>query len=344
MQRVLANRHYLINDSNAAAQHADFLAEIKAMLIGDRRSAMAPASVKKIQTAYDDYKDCNEPTFLAQSLPALLKDGRIPKTNDGAILESRLWSEDRVAIIQDQLFFARCSPTIEAKGKLEEKLFSEIPKVPNPKPDYCYGFFEKLKQGWCSADQHSVIQRFAVFTMVCPNIVLPWLVFEGKSAGGSLAKALVQATRAGATLVEAFRSLDKEAGTSPKGNGPDRRSIAFSMTISPWYASLNVHWADVENGKVRNYHVHGLCRYLVEDSDQWKNMRRDIHNVLDWGVLNRKPMIMEAVDRIVRRGNGEADTADNMDTAEDDGGAGAAGGEPAAKKAKTGTPQKGGRK
>jgi len=89
MQRVLANRHYLINDSNAAAQHADFLAEIKAMLIGDRRSAMAPASVKKIQTAYDDYKDCNEPTFLAQSLPALLKDGRIPKTNDGAILENR---------------------------------------------------------------------------------------------------------------------------------------------------------------------------------------------------------------------------------------------------------------
>ncbi len=327
MQRILANRGYLINDPDAADQQEYFLSEIKTMVVGERHSAMAPASMEKVKLAYRNYKSCNEPTFLSHYLPPLLKEGRIPVTNEGEIQESKLWSEDRVAVILDQIFHSRCLPAIEAKDKLQQKLFDEIPKVPTPKPDFCYGFFTN---GWCSADQHSVIQRFSGCTMVCPDMVLPWFVFEGKSASGSPAKALVQATRAGATLVAAFRALDEEAGTTPKGDGPDRRSIAFSFTITPVYASLNVHWADVKDGKVRNYHVHGLRQYLIEQSEQWADLRRDLHNVLDWGVLTRKRMIFEAVDEIVKRDLGLAEGAEKKGKGKEKGkkGTGKGGAEP----------------
>ena len=80
------------------------------------------------------------------------------------------------------------------------------------------------------------------------NLILPFLIFEGKAAGGRLADAENQAIRGGATSVTSRRILNHKAGLL-HSTGLNKQSFAFSMTLDCYGARMWVPWCKVQPGK-----------------------------------------------------------------------------------------------
>lgn len=91
MKRLWANHHDLSNTRGVEDQHADFLAKVEAMVVGERHSVMAPTSLKRLHEVLDDYKDFNEPTFLGQYSLHLEKKDCIPNAKEVVIPASKPW-------------------------------------------------------------------------------------------------------------------------------------------------------------------------------------------------------------------------------------------------------------
>lgn len=298
---ILARHRIHVEQRDAERAHAEFIGKAKALVIEERHSAMAPGSVEAVRKIYDIYRDYNEPTFLHEFWNRLLKDSRLPLKRDGEIPNPTNWIDDQVIALRDTLFREDSLPTIIGETTSEQELIDALPSLTIPKPDIVYGYLPRT--GWCTEKHLDVFARHARASMPCSNLVLPWFIVEGKSVNGNIAEAEIQAARGGATLVSAFRELDEIAGSLNTNDGPDERSIAFSLLLSPRLAQLNVHWVEIRDRKVAAYHLHVLEEYLVRQSTSWLNLRRDINNILDWGILRRQGMVLEMLNAIVEKRN-----------------------------------------
>ena len=83
----------------------------------------------------------------------------------------------------------------------------------------------------------------------------------------------------------------------------DEASYTFSLALVPTGATLYVNWAEEafsKEGKMItvNWHQHMIDTYSLEKSKDWKELHRDLDNVLDWGMLKHKNEIQGLCDRI----------------------------------------------
>ncbi|KAL8705189.1 MAG: hypothetical protein Q9201_001689 [Fulgogasparrea decipioides] len=296
--KLLAKYHVQIENEVAEAQNEDFLEEAKELVVSERLSAIAAKSIERMKATYSTYKLFNEATFLVEFWKVLINESRLVKEGKADPPVSVPWLQDHVAVSRDQLFRSDCLPELPPAEPMELELFKVLPKIALPKPDLCYGL---LPSRWCSKQQLDVINRYARYTMPDNQLVLPWFVVEGKSNNGNLEEAAVQASRAGATLCASFRKLDEIAGSAFKGDGPDCRSYVYSLVLSPRYARINVHWVMVESGHAVDYHLHILRDYKTYKSTDWSDLRRDVDNILDWGAIKRKNMVLGMLSDILAR-------------------------------------------
>lgn len=110
-------------------------------------------------------------------------------------------------------------------------------------------------------------------------------------------KAADQACRGGTVAVYTQRQLLEATG---QGNimeeGPDRQTYVYSATIDDKGMSFWVNFALVQkvmpSGEiVVNYHMEHVFSYHFRTVDAELYLRRVCHNILDWGVRNRRPML-----------------------------------------------------
>lgn len=188
-------------------------------------------------------------------------------------------------------------------------------RVTKPKPDVVYG----LGSSAFSSKEHLVQQTLSTIVRISPNISHPFFILEAKGAEGSMQAAENQACRAGAALVRSHRQLYEYSGTilAPVVPTQAERSVntsessqqtparlpypavAFSLCLIPQHASLWIHWAEGE-AEGTTYHMHRLHAYILTASDAAKQLRHDIHNILDWGVLNWKAEVKYLLSEIER--------------------------------------------
>ncbi len=141
-----------------------------------------------------------------------------------------------------------------------------------------------------------------VLVGLASNLILPFLIFEGKAAGGRLADAENQAIRGGATLVFSRRILNHKAGLL-HSTGPNKQSFVFSMALDCYGARMWVHWCEVQPGKAPasaqdntflangyydTYHVDSLASYNFYKLEEVRDLTRTLNNILDWECLQRK--------------------------------------------------------
>ena len=296
----LATWGHIIQDSNAEFVYADFLAKASELINSGRLSAMKPGSVEKAKRAYNMYKELNEPTFLDAFWPKLIKEEYIPNDKGRVTVVTADWLDDHVIGSKDQLFTSTCVVASTSATELEKSVRKESGSLPLPKPDILYGLRPK---DWLTADQMAVIERYKRHTQVSPGLLLPWFIVEGKGLDGKVEEGVNQAARAGAVLNASWRYLDEVIGTPPITKGADDRSKVFSLAMSTTDARMSVHWAEVENGCVVKFHTHHLQSYKVYDSEQWVNLRRDVDNVLEWGAVERKNMVVALLNKLVQGGD-----------------------------------------
>ena len=259
----------------------------------DRSSRIREASYKKVMIYMEDHATRNEKTYHNNLIDQVIKSERQVPTRKRDADEtikflSKSFEDDRVERISDVKFLHGFLPAI-FDSKTEKRL-----GMTDAKPDHVFGFLEDRFPPPGSTPNSEI----KAIIGVAPGIIHPWFVIENKGCEGTIGVCQNQAIRDGATMVNARRRLNAKATTPSTALGADLNSIAFSCAWVTNLAELYVHWyeqRDLEGPGI--FHMHRLGLYVMEREDELRSFRRDIHNILDWGVFKHLPTAEAAVKK-----------------------------------------------
>ena len=307
-------QHGLIQDDQKAFErYPMFKQEIERILGADRTSEMKEKQIREFKVTHQRVQFLNEDTVLQNLLPMIIKNkyairkepggqdgGGSPdnagqaqmdettnsKLQDGSVYTTRLWSDDGLGITMNSEFRKTFLPNQYMEMGFEAELAKALAKsegMKNPKPDFCYGLTPDTLP-----TPAGIMLGGAITTAlhIAKGLVHPFLIVEGKSDQGETAQAQNQACRGGATLVHASRILYEKAG-EPDISGADPRSVIFSVVMLPALMKIFVHWAEVLDSSV-TYHMNRLATRCFEEDEQLRDLRRMLHNILNWGCNTRR--------------------------------------------------------
>ncbi|KAL8909957.1 MAG: hypothetical protein Q9171_004723 [Xanthocarpia ochracea] len=274
-------------DREALKRYPKFQEQLKRIINQKRLSSIDPEDITDFQREWDEYKDKNEDTVLNELLPYFIKKKRtisIQGTDEEKDAHAVVsFSQSGVVAISNREFQRTCVPLREDGSPLEKKILDAMAKedgMTNPKPDRTFGI--SLRKDLFPIG-FTPPPEIAVWLEVMRGIHHPFFLIEGKSYQGSLLDAQNQACRGGATLVSAARRLLATLN-QPDIVGPDTRTFVFSATLSPGLMDIWVNWAEVPSpGALPNYHMNQLMSKAIADEEQFGQLRKTLHNILDWG-------------------------------------------------------------
>ena len=304
----LLHTHGMRQDDFALERYSHFAEKLKKILYADRTSAMKASSVQRTTITQQTYNTQNEATLTTNLLPLILKPCRSvemqPKQDpkppfesslpvvEGPSLKPNLNDKvDRYFLDDGLLTFANKD---FSRSLLPIKEMEKSPGLSTPRPDYIYGFHRGLFQ--LPFDTGPRCDISALLDVV-HGMRFAFLIIEAKSDNGSLAEAVNQACRGGATLINTHRLL--LAKTRPKDfvieEGPDQDTFVFSCTMGPTTLDIYAHWAEVQHDGNIIYHMNHLAQHgLRSGGDALLSLRRHLHNILDWGIEIRLEALMSS--------------------------------------------------
>ena len=308
-----------INDSMAwNACPAHFKTKIMDIVTRDRNSVMANRSKGKIRRLIEENYTQNEATFGGKVINKVIKESRDVPTkkrslDDEVVYTAQDYDDDGLHWMQNNKFIKNALP---GYSKAAEKAIG----LSDPQPDWTFG----LKQGPSDPKNRRLPRKVASLLGVCPGMHHPFLVIETKSAEEGIGPAENQALRDGSTIVNARRQLNYMAQERVANipclpaisSGPDEHSFAFSCCWNPDLAKIFVNWCQVAPDGTEVFHMHRVADYLMSREEELASLRRDLHNIIDWGVLANKQAAEEVVTKIrAKIASGTAESVDTSSTA-----------------------------
>jgi len=333
--------HGLMQDDEAFDKAPDFKDYITDIVISDRGSTMKDASVKRFRNHAKVYKWSNEATFLYHLIPILQGDGYhvatksvfLPGEEGKHQEEAKDWkdflADEQIKVTLSKDFTRTLLPSEFSKTPtLIDEIAKDLAKdkdMTNPRPDLTFGL---QRERYPLAIKTQISQHLLDLLEITPGIHYAFLIIEGESQSGSSAKAENQARRGGATLVKASRMLRAEVegettalpieGVEKSARGeeikktalkagklnpitPDYKSFVFSVTMSPTYFSIWVHWFDEGN---KLYHMNSVESFAINNSKGPVQIRWALHNIMEWGARTRHPQnetLVKSIEDYIRR-------------------------------------------
>ncbi len=129
---------------------------------------------------------------------------------------------------------------------------------------------------------------------ICPALYCPFFFLEVKPDRGSMEACRNQAARGCATIVNAMRLLLQTLGREDTV-GPDEDSYIYCATMNEELLEWWVGWAEVCEGGQVKWHMNRIHREDFEQDNPLLVMRRYMHNILEWGLTTRLPIIRKLV-------------------------------------------------
>jgi hypothetical protein len=266
---------------------------IKQILGGQRASSIKPGSSHAFRETLVKMRKRNEATVAERLMPFLVKKERTvsmqpiedesePDLVSGKEIDSatrRAFELDHLDWSIDKDFTRNCVPIPDA---FAERSPSEL-GVKNPKPDITYGFEPTAFTEEEQLDLNTFEPELSA------GIISPFFVIQWKGFAGSLEKAKEQARRDGAAMVHARRKAMKKITPIDQGEPNDKLdwdTMAFTCAITTYLSHIHVHWAEVTEGKV-SWHIAKVGRYNIDEEEGVRDLRRALHNILDWGLGER---------------------------------------------------------
>ena len=81
--------------------------------------------------------------------------------------------------------------------------------------------------------------------------------------------------------------------------GVDRDSFVFSCAWGPDMAKIFKHWFEKQDGEI--FHVNLLKDNVMRREQEIRGLRRDIHKILNWGLLVYRTNAQAVFDRVMVR-------------------------------------------
>ncbi|ELR08578.1 hypothetical protein VC83_04072 [Pseudogymnoascus destructans] len=272
----------------------DFKAEVLSVVSGERLSAMKPQSAKRFRSDFNDVKSRNEATLHDRMMPHMIKSGRTVSGGENADELYKEFREDGLDRNIDADFSAGCVPIppCHAFEKNLERLFG----VKNPKPDFTFGF----NPSTFTKDEQLLLQRYDTSYALSKGIISPFFIMEWKGSRGTMQDCSVQARRGGAAIVNARRQI--RASTIPDYDyfTPDLATIAFSCAMTSEIAYIAVHWCQriADNDY---WYMAVAKRFFLAEDDDIQRLRLCLHNIIDWGLSERRNSIKEELRALDER-------------------------------------------
>lgn len=324
IRAILRQNHLLIEDDEAFERYPNVGHAASDILSRDRNSRMSPSSHETVRSVRKSYATANELTFLAELWAVLLQ-----KTRELQQLDARqkiawvqkAWKQDFCRTNWSADFVHDSIPPIMATTVVQQKLLDSLPRVKNPKPDLAYG----LQESAFTEEEQHINGIFGKWSMLSPEAYHCFFAVEMKCANGTIEDAENQCCRAGAAMVHARMKFNEqesqnrhcnqktqpaampsntEAGqpklTPTRKTCADLESIAFSLALIPSKAHMFIHWAEISPTAPIVYHMNLVNSYdfRAMTGSPFADLRHDIDNVLDWGILKRKQEISRVCKEI----------------------------------------------
>ncbi|KAL8941381.1 MAG: hypothetical protein Q9211_001847 [Gyalolechia sp. 1 TL-2023] len=292
---------------NLAKEAAQFYDHVNSIVRTERPSGRKPESEKKFRNRVAKLGPHNEATMLAKILPLVIKEGRTvsvqgPITDQESSTRQLLdgmwedFDDSGLDWTVDREFHRTYLPNAYGSIGYEEQIATALAKergMKNPKPDRAFG----LAINDIPRPEGDALLRddTVAFLDAVPGLQHVFFLVEGVSSSGDLNKAKHQACRGGTVIVVLQRRLLAATNQLSMDDGPDRETFVYTATVDDHTMSFWVNFALVRTlttgEKYVTYHMEHVytCALLSDDAELL--LRRACHNILDWGVRTRRPML-----------------------------------------------------
>lgn len=271
--------------------------------LGDRHSAVNPASAQKYKEVHSYYEELNEASFKTEILRLIAKNEfqieLEPATESSAAVygPSDSWHKGlRVqynqSVNRGHIPHRYANPNNDQK-KVTEALQKE--GILNAEPDAVFGFDPK------SMPEAPVLPDTRELLLLLPKMNWPFFVIQSKQSKGDYNDALNEASRDGIAIVSAARELCCKAGIDIKKVGPDDQTYIYSAVMDTRSMEWYVHWAEVLGGGGVRYHMNVVVESQpLKGSGVLGKLRGPTHDILEWGLMKRKPTVEAWYDPIIK--------------------------------------------
>ena len=307
------------------------IAAAKGIIQGQRGSHTKVKEQKEVTRILRKFHNENELTFLVNLWQVLLNKVRHVqnKTKPGSetsqdLIEERAeamqwieqaWVADHLKCNWAKPFLSDWLPPVNMPADgFEAQILSETKKLQKPVPDLTYGLERE------AFDERAQYINDVKSRVLLANMYHAFFVVEVQSAKGTLADAKNQCARGGGAcslasheFVQHAKGLTHKSGNNNNNNtkndevlGADEKSLTFSLAVTPDFAHMHVHWVEQRKEKKLITHMHILASYDFQSQEKLRDLRHDIDNILDWGVLTRKNQTVQLCKEIDELEGGES--------------------------------------
>ena len=182
--------------------------------------------------------------------------------------------------------------------------------VTQPKPDKLYGYSGNpnavftQQQMLAQATLHPHIPHYPAATS--QGLRLPFFAIEFKAAGGTRGDLWV-ATNQCAGASSACLSAVNQLNTSLREYQSKQRvdNLSYCIAVDNNTAQLYISWKEDD----LNYYLQRVDAFLLSRPEDFKNFRKQVRNILDWGKDARLKQIRDALDTILEENRKRASEA-----------------------------------
>ncbi|KAL8676825.1 MAG: hypothetical protein Q9186_006700 [Xanthomendoza sp. 1 TL-2023] len=310
-QELKRNYMYVNSGLLNRPEHARFKERVTKVVRSDRKSVVSDEDKKQFQSNYNTYNLANEATLTYMLVPLIMKPSfTAPDVDDDGnpIGEAKVRWFDDVGVVasMDQLFESYCLPhelmnVPNLPQKMRKDHFDKSGTLKSPKPDFSYGIErDRLPQ---APNTIAVSPETNLLLDVAPyrNVFFNW---ENKSGQGSLAVCENQALMDSSAVILASRELLARIGET-KQAGIDEDTYVYAATNNNKLLEVFVAYAWVPSDCSRvEFHMESIASVpftisdIRDDPDVLVNLRKLLHNIIEWGAVTRMGALKRRYDRL----------------------------------------------
>ncbi|KAL8716665.1 MAG: hypothetical protein Q9225_006026 [Loekoesia sp. 1 TL-2023] len=321
VREILELNGLFVDDSAARETGAKVLESSELLVQSPRHSVLTKEQLDKMDEVRRDYAKRNEATFTQKFFGVFRSISREVQRDPGdqgelhvpVDWEAREWDQDGLDENNSRVFRTGAVPKVIPANENQKVILEDLPKVSNPCPDIIYGY--QIKKHF-TPEERIVNARYSDVTEISEGIAHPFFAVESKTSG-DFAKAVNQACRGGAAMVQAHRKfkallentkpktndkaadqvLNKAAGDKPMG---DETTTAYTLVLMPHLAEIYVHWAEASKNQI-TYQMHCVGAYAITFKKNLKECRAAVNNILDWGLGARSKDVKDTLKKLHER-------------------------------------------
>ncbi|KAH8746110.1 hypothetical protein F5883DRAFT_529363 [Diaporthe sp. PMI_573] len=174
-------------------------------------------------------------------------------------------------------------------------------RVTQPKPDKLYGYSGNASRAFTQPQLlaqttiHPRIPRYPAATS--QGLRFPFFAIEFKAAGGIRGDLWVATNQCAGDSSACLNAVYQLNTLLPEHPGVQRvDNLSYSIAVDNNAAQLYISWKEDD----LNYYLQRVDAFLLSSPEHFKNFRKQVRNILDWGNGARLKQIKDALDIILK--------------------------------------------